>query len=46
MKPTAVIKKIMLINDELLHSAWHLYYNAEGHCRRTLPKDTAEILID
>ena len=22
----------MLINDELIHSAWHLCYTAEGHC--------------
>ena len=21
----------MLINDELTHSAWHLFYTAEGH---------------
>ena len=42
MKPTAVIKNVMLINDELIHSAWHLCYTAERHCRRTLPKDTAE----
>ena len=32
IKPTAVIKNVMLINDELIHSAWHLCCTAEGHC--------------
>ena len=45
IKPTAVIKNFMLINDELIHSAWHPMAPSL-HCQRTLPKDTAGILID